>query len=31
VLFALSILRRNNTQMTLRESGQSAELLTRET
>ncbi|MDA4133965.1 MAG: hypothetical protein OK441_00135 [Thaumarchaeota archaeon] len=31
VLFALAILRRNNTQMTLREAGQSAELLTRET
>jgi len=30
VLFALAILRRNNTQMTLREAGQAAEILTRE-
>jgi hypothetical protein len=31
VLFALAILRRNNTQLTLREAGQAAEILTRET
>jgi hypothetical protein len=30
VLFALAILRRNNTQLTLREAGQAAEILCRE-